>query len=669
MEQPLKHQHLLLGLLCCFLTIPAAVSAQSVQGPQQEFAVINYEGTALTQLYGQNALDKIEQIPGFSLSQSTANRGLAAAGGNVLINGAVPASKSESLRQILSQLPKAQIVEIHFYSAGHPFTSASQFTQVVNIITHDNVATTNWQARSKLTSAYQSYRPSELATQISLPTATWQHQINAHYQDERHQSVSTLHAYSAQNLLTEVGREDFFEKLNSRLLSLSSTRNHEHSRLVLSAKTLNEDWQTDFIRPYGKTHAELTQLWQYNESIDTREHELSADWQHQSNQDKQVQFVALHSKKTTDNDSLSRDTGESPDIFKQYKTHQEQVIQFNLNVPSITYKPELGLEISRNQLDATTHTGDEVLISKVSEMRYQPFFAFTHTLNPQWQLYTRINAEHTKLSSGRQNTHRSNLNFIKPLVRLSYEPTSNWDMVLTAQHHVDQLDFNHFVASQNAGFERSQSGNNRLLPSQYSELAAQFNVRPTDKLFMNLKMYQQWQKDIHEIITLDNGKSGLGNAGSATLLGAELALTWDTDAWLSGSQLSVDYQYENAHYRDPLTGTRATTGLTPHSTSIEFRRDMPDHSWGVDIYLPESATYYYQDEVFIERDHIEVNAFAEYQVFASLRVNVKIAALNTAKFTYDQTFYSPQRGEEYDGGMRFDERVDPVITLSLLGTL
>ncbi|MCF2858468.1 hypothetical protein L1286_13355 [Pseudoalteromonas sp. SMS1] len=667
MELPSKNPHLLTGIVCCFLIMPAKVTANDAQD-RQPFTVINYENTTLDQLYGQNALDKITQIPGFSLSQSTANRGLAASGGNVLINGAVPASKSESLSQILSQLPTSHIVAIRFYSAGHPFTGASQFNQVVNVITRDNIATTNWQARSKLTSAYRAYRPSELAAQISVPSATWQHQINTHYQDDRHQSVSSMHVYSAQDLQTETGHEDFFEKLNSRLLSLRSVLTQSHSRLSLSAKTRNEDWQTDYHRPYRETDTDLARTWRYNESIQTQEQEFSLDWQHQSRQDKHLQLVALHSKKATDSDALSRDTGEQPDLFKQHKVHQEQVVQFNFNAPSLTYQPELGIEISRNQLDATTYVEGEVLNSRVSEMRYQPFVAVAHTLPHHWQLYMRLDAEYTQLKSSAAHTHRSNLSFIKPLVRLSYEQASYWDLVLTAQHHVEQLDFNHFVASQNAGFDRNQAGNSRLQPSQYSELATHFNIRPTDTLFMSLKLYHQWQKDIHEVITLANGRAGLGNAGTATLAGTEWSLTWDTDRWLSGSQLSIDYQYQSARYHDPLTGARAITGLTPHSASMAFRRDMPKYSWGIDIFLPESATYYYQDEVFVEQDHIEINAFAEYQLTTAVRVNVEVAALNTAKYTYEQTFYSPQRSGNNDGRTRFDERVEPVVTLSLSGS-
>ncbi|KZN46501.1 Plug domain-containing protein [Pseudoalteromonas luteoviolacea] len=673
MEKSLNNRLSMFGALLCALIAPVSAALDytdtqsTIDTPQ--FAVINYDNQALEQLYGQNALDKIEQIPGFALVQNTASRGLSAAGGNVLINGAMPASKSESLSQILSQLPAAHITALHFYSTGHPFGSASQYNQVINVLTHTSSITTNWQTHSKLTSAYQQYRPSELAAQFSVPMNAWKHQINIHYQDDRYQSVSTIESQSAQKIITEVGSEDFFEKLNSRLLSLNSTRYQATNRLVLSAKALQDDWQTDFYRLYGSMHHALNQTWQYNESIDTMEYEFSADWLKKLSQDKQLQLVALQNKKTTNNQSVTRETGEQNDVFKQYKSHQEQVMLFSFTAPRSFLKPEVGIEISRNQLDAVTQASGSQIASRVSEIRYLPFVAFTYTMNSQWKLYTRLNTEHTKLKSTTASTHRSDLNFMKPLLRLSYESKNSWDFALTARRHVDQLDFNHFVASQDAGFDRSQSGNHRLQPSQFSELAAQLNARLMDSLFISLKVFNQWQKDIHEVVTLTNGSAGLGNAGNATLLGSTLSSTLSTDNLLSGSQLSLDYEYSTARYHDPLTGTRATTGLTPHSASIEFRRDMPNYSWGVDITLPESATYFYQDEIFVERDHTEINAFGEYTLSDSLRVKVAVSALNSAKYTYTQTYFDSRRGEIFDGETRFNDQVKPVVTVSLTGTL
>lgn len=631
---------------------------------KQQVAATHYENETLEALYGQNALDKINQLPGFTLTQSNNQRGLSAAGGNVLINGANAASKSESLTDILRQLPSDQIAAIHFYSAGHPFSTASQFNQLVNIITHSPKLGAHWQARSKLTSAYDDYRPSELATQISLPGEHWQHQLNMHYQDDRSQSTSLFQAVDALGRMVEQGHEALFEKRNGRLLSITSQPNLVDSRLTFSAKAILDDFQLTQSRENGSPLS-----WQLNESEYRAEYEMSMDWQKTSNNDSLFQLVMLHNRKHTDVRSEHFEHSLLAVPYQQHKTQQEQVIQFNTSLPNRTYSPEFGIEISRNQLAATTDSDGDFEHAQVSEIRYQPYAAITTQLTAQWQLYTRLNAEHTVLKSRARKSNQTQLGFIKPLIRLSYDPQSNWDMTITAQHQVDQLDFDDFAQSQDTEFNRTQSGNLSLKPSQYSELGTEFNLRLFETLFLNINVYHQWQKDVHEFIQRPNGDAMIGNAGNAQKMGGALSATWDTATWLSDSQLTLNYDFASARYQDPLTGQRPIDGLIPHDATIEFRQDSQYYSWGIDVYLPFTETNYFVDELYVEEDNVEFSAFMEYQFTHTLRVRTSIATINTAKYSYIQHFYDTDRRGAYTGTLRFDERIDPVVTLSFLGQL
>ena len=65
-----------------------------------------YEAAFFAQFSPRTALDIAERVPGFSLDLGDTNtRGFAGAAGNVVINGARPSSKSESLETTLSMLP------------------------------------------------------------------------------------------------------------------------------------------------------------------------------------------------------------------------------------------------------------------------------------------------------------------------------------------------------------------------------------------------------------------------------------------------------------------------------------------------------------------------------------------------------------------------------------
>ncbi|MBQ4880329.1 TonB-dependent receptor [Pseudoalteromonas luteoviolacea] len=653
----------LLGFCANTFSITAAASDTKTTH-QQQFAATHYDNDNLQALHGQNALEKVNQLPGFTLVQSNQQRGLSAAGGNVLINGANTVSKSESLSDILRQLPSDQIAAIHLYSAGHPFSTASQFNQLVNIITHSPKLGAHWQVRSKLTSAYHAYHPSELAAQIALPSEGWQHQLNVHYQDDRSQSTSQFQEIDAFGSMIEQGHEAFFEKRNGRLLSLTSQPDLVDSRLVFSTKAVLDDFQTEQNRDNSSPF-----LWRLDESESRSEYEMAVDWQKESHHKNQWQIIALHNRKLEHIHSATFDHAAIATPYQQHKTQQEQVVQLNITLPNTAYSPEFGIEISRNQLDAATNNDGDFEQAQVSEVRYQPYAAISSEINQQWQLYTRLNTERTVLKSRAKQNHKAQLGFIKPLIRLSYDPQSNWDMTITAQHQVDQLDFDDFVQSQDAEFNRAQSGNLSLKPSQFTELATQLNVQLFDSLFFNLNLYHQWQKDIHEFIQLAYGDTMIGNAGAAQKLGGALSVTWDTTKWLAGSQFNLSYDFASARFDDPLTGSRPTDGLTPHDASVEFRQDGSTYNWGLELYLPLTETNYYVDEIYIEKDQIEFSAFAEYQLSKRLRVRGAIATLNTAKYSYVQQYFNDNRLGKYTGTRRIDERVDPAVTLSLLGQL
>ena len=71
-----------------------------------------YDAAFFARFAPQNALDMVKQTPGFSLDagQSQTRRGFSGAVGNVLIDGARPIAKSQTLSTILSSIPASQVV-------------------------------------------------------------------------------------------------------------------------------------------------------------------------------------------------------------------------------------------------------------------------------------------------------------------------------------------------------------------------------------------------------------------------------------------------------------------------------------------------------------------------------------------------------------------------------
>lgn len=83
----------------------------------------------------QTALDMARQLPGFRLDLGATDvRGFGEAGGNVLVDGARPASKSGGLAAVLSAIPARQVARIEIARSSGASSEASGQVVVANIV-------------------------------------------------------------------------------------------------------------------------------------------------------------------------------------------------------------------------------------------------------------------------------------------------------------------------------------------------------------------------------------------------------------------------------------------------------------------------------------------------------------------------------------------------------
>ena len=80
------------------------------------------------------ALDMVQRVPGFSVSDGDGGRGFEGAVGNILINGARPASKNDSGSSVLSRTLVAQVERIELIRGGAPGIDMQGYSVVVNVI-------------------------------------------------------------------------------------------------------------------------------------------------------------------------------------------------------------------------------------------------------------------------------------------------------------------------------------------------------------------------------------------------------------------------------------------------------------------------------------------------------------------------------------------------------
>ncbi|CAH9063439.1 hypothetical protein PSECIP111951_02903 [Pseudoalteromonas holothuriae] len=652
--------HLTFFGLCLFLSCSTVVLANEQTHIKQGQ---RYQSSHFNQFNAQHALDMVTLTPGFVLIEGSTERGLANSSGNVLINGVPAQSKTESLTDLLEKLSAEQVEFIDVYTSNHPFSSVSQHTQAINITTKKNQTTVDIQSSLALRDKQRSQ--AQLQTQLRTPWLGWQHQLSTKVQNSRYRSHYFANEFDQQTALIEQQTEDFIEQLRQFQVDTQSSTQTQHGNLQLSSKLLSERWQTDFEHAHFEPNNPVAfkQL-TTTEWMNFDEYQLGFDWQTTLNNAFTIQWLGLSS----DNKQVThiRESNATQAPFTQSKTRKEHATQLSIQANTWPLEPQFGIEFSYNQQRSKTELDALHIHNRVSETRYQPFSAIHWQVSSDWQLYAKLNIEFSQLTTGQQAQNPLKTHHIKPLVRLSYS-ANNWDLTGQFKQHVEQLDFDLFVATQDISFGRTQLGNNSLKPSRYSELSVQVNYTPNEYLTLNNTLFSQWQRDIHESMLLGNNEEGVANAGSARLYGIDSVIDINTDFILTNSTLTIDYQYRHARYNDPLSGQRAINNLTPHTLNAEFRHNFNTLSWGLEYTAKQHLTEYFVSETVIERDAPNTSLFLEIPLLNKLTLRVE--ANTVEKYQYRQQFYQAKRGGAQAGYQITHETVDPELRLTLRSQL
>jgi hypothetical protein len=122
---------LLAGAATAPLAAPAAVHAQPAAS--QAGVVTPYPAAFFAEYRPRTAADMLGRLPAFSIDDGDGGRGLGQ-GGNVLIDGERPTSKSDSLGDILGRLQASSIERIDLIQGSAPGVDMQGYSVVANVI-------------------------------------------------------------------------------------------------------------------------------------------------------------------------------------------------------------------------------------------------------------------------------------------------------------------------------------------------------------------------------------------------------------------------------------------------------------------------------------------------------------------------------------------------------
>ncbi|TMP43882.1 hypothetical protein CWB96_11835 [Pseudoalteromonas citrea] len=656
--------HLAVISISLFTTHTSIAAPQNMSKPQ------TFTAEFWAQRQAQTAFDVIDNIPGFTLVEKQTKRGLSHATANILINGVAPLSKNASLQTQLRQISTDTIQHIDLYQANHPFSAASQFSQLVNIVTQKNTKKMTLFAKGAVQS--DKAMMDEVSLRIAAPWSGWDHQLNINTQNPRYLSTADIVDKNTNGTVILTADETYTEQENNVNVTLSSHLEQQKNRVQLTLNAQKNNSQENTTHDFSAL--DETRFLTENEQSQL---EFGVNWQYRGFTLWQLHGLGF-AKKTKD-EILAISSFFAPETdftsahdsrFAQSKTLTEYAIKVAISQPSHKLAPEYGIAISRNELIANTRPSSSAhnpinIRSTVLETRYEPYIQVSTALNPNWQLVTRLNTEYSKLSTQGEQPFEVTELHIKPFARLNFDANNNISLSATAQQQVKQLDFDSFVSSEESNYDRLLTGNLQLKPMQFDELSLQFSYAASQSSTLNISAFYQWQQNVHEYIPLPNSGTGIGNAGDAEYFGMNTHITFSIDKVLTGGRIELSHIYRHATFNDLITGERPITGLTPHQFEVDFVHETNRLSWGVNYQTRNLYTEFYYDEIYTEQTGPTLNLFMEFNLNKDTHIKLAVTALSDEKTIFQQQWFNVNRAGTLSDSHTLYDVAKPKITLSI----
>jgi hypothetical protein len=595
------------------------------------------------------ALDMVNRVPGFSVDDGSGSRGFEGAVGNVLINGARPASKNDTGSNVLSRTTAGQVARIELIRGGAPGIDMQGYSVVANVILKSE------SSRQHILTAYASLFDGG------------QDLYGANYQFTARQgdrswglTLSDGISSSDSNGTGRVLRTDG----NGAVLrdesiftdgygGGDSIRGNYSGPLVggkvdLTARYGINDW-------HGQQRQ--TSATARRESLDDNEGdsgEFGVVYTRPLGDRWKLETRFIHQFENFSGTSSYHQTLnglDSPEQVFSYDGRSSETILRGLlrfeRSPRLTF--ETGGELAYNMLEtdqAFTVGGVAVPLPSASvtveETRGEAFGKATVRLNPRLTLEGGLRLEASTISQSGDANQEKSFFFAKPRLLATWTPMENNQVRFRFERELGQLDFSDFAASADLNNGNVFGGNVDLEPEQrwISELT--FERRYWGEGIVSLGLRHDEIIDVIDVIPLPGGLSATGNIGNGTLDQLSLSATLPTTKLgLAGGLLTVSNTWNHTEVTDPTTGgTRPISRVRPSQVVIEFRQDITSlkAQWGFNV-LPAFDQKTYdpdQSRTFQLRDYFE--AWAEYKPTADLSIRAQVNIWNDS--TFEQVAYA-----------------------------
>ncbi len=582
-----------------------------------------------------SALDMVNRVPGFDVEDGEGSRGFEGSVGNVLVNGARPASKNDTGSAVLSRTVAANVERIELIRGGAPGIDMQGYAVVVNVITKS-----------------QSSRESILEGTAFI-FAGVPEQYNGSYRFTAKDGDRTLGITLSDGVAISdadgVGRSVRTDAAGNVLRDEAFFNNSRGGGQAIRGNYATPLFggKIDLTARYGVNDynqiVRLTAPTILRESLyeeDGTSGELGAVYTRPMGSRFNSETRFIHEFSDFDSVSVSRNrvgTDISPDQQFEARGNASETILRSLvrfeKSSAITL--ETGGEIAYNMLEvdqAFAVGGVDVPLPsasiKVEETRGEAFGKGTWRIRPNLTLEGGLRLEASTITQSGDADQEKSFFFAKPRFQATWTPMPNNQVRFRFERELGQLDFDDFAASADLDDDTVFGGNVDLEPEQrwISELT--YERRFLGDGIVSIGYRHDEIIDVIDRLPLAGGLSAVGNIGDGTLDRLDLNIVLPLDkTGFTGGKLQIRNTWNHTEVTDPTTGeTRPISDVRASQPSFTVSQDIATWKlqWAA-TYLPTlNETSYDPDQKsgFSGQDYFE--GFVEYKPTSSLAIRAQV---------------------------------------------
>jgi len=653
--------------------------APAVDAAQQ--GVLVFEPAFFANAQPTTAFDMIMRVPGFGLDTGdSGTRGFAGAGGNVLIDGDRPSSKSDSLDQILRRISAASVERIELIRGGAPGIDMQGRAVVANVVLRRTVTTTRVLelnsyiypdgATGPLIAGQYSRREGDNQLEASL-TAT----------NDRTDGTGEGYRsrFDANGNLIQDAYLDLWDRIQYVRGTAAMQRRIWGGKLRVNGLVnweSNEQTQGVLIRSGAGVDS-------FNdEQSDSIDGEFGFNWARELSARTELELTGLQRYETGD---YTGDSVQGPDssTFTSDESEGETIARAVLRYrPSERWAFEVGGEGAYNFLDsANGYVENGVVVAlpsasvKVEELRGEVFGQTTWRPSPNLTFEAALRVEVSEISQSGDSDQSKSFVYPKPRLQATWTPRPGNQFRARLEREVGQLDFGDFVASADIDIGQVEGGNPDLEPFKAWVIEGVYERRFWGEGVLDFTYQHTEVEDVVDLIPLAGGFDGVGNIGDGSSDWLQVRLTLPMDKLgIPNGRLQARASWAESTVVDPLTGEeRRFAGQLPFGCGISYTQDLRGGRWsyGVDHGCnTDRSTSYRTREVFESVGQAFVTVFGQWKPSSDLTVRVDLGNASDREHGYNRDIYV---GERDSSALRYREvrrsRMSPWLFLQIRKTL